>query len=63
MTDYLDKLEKARFCRIHKQTIINLEQVVFFNGEQVVMTDQQEWKVSRNMKRELKQRMMNGNGL
>lgn len=63
MTDYLEKLEKARFCRIHKQTIINLEQVVFFNGEQVVMTNQQEWKVSRNMKRELKQRMMNGNGL
>ena len=31
--------------------------------EQVVMTDQQEWKVSRNMKRELKQRMMNDNGL
>lgn len=58
MSDYLEKLQKQRFYRIHKQTIVNLEEVVFFDGEQVVMTNKQTLKVSRNVKRDLKMRML-----
>lgn len=61
MSDYLEKLEKQRFYRIHKQTIVNLEQVVFFDGEQVMLTNHQAVKVSRNVKRDLKTRIMNFN--
>jgi len=59
MMDYLEKLEKRQFFRIHKQTIINLEQVVFFDGEIVRMTNRQSLKVSRNVKKSLKDRLMN----
>lgn len=59
MNDFLEKLENQRFFRIHKQTIINLEQVTFFDGEHVVMTNQLRLKVSRNVKKELKNRIMN----
>lgn len=59
MYDYLEKLEKQRFYRIHKQTIVNLEHIVFFDGKQVVLTNQQALKVSRNVKHDLKKRIMN----
>ncbi|MBU5362539.1 LytTR family DNA-binding domain-containing protein [Enterococcus raffinosus] len=58
MQEFLEKLEAQRFFRIHKQTIINLEQVVFFDGDLVVMTNQQSLKVSRNVKKSLKEQIM-----
>lgn len=59
MNDFLEKLGNQRFFRIHKQTIINLEQVIFFDGEHVEMSNQLKLKVSRNVKKELKERIMN----
>lgn len=58
MQDFIDDLEEKHFFRIHKQTIVNLQQVVFFDGEHVGMTNQQTLKVSRNVKKKLKERIM-----
>ncbi|MBO1306458.1 response regulator transcription factor [Enterococcus sp. 669A] len=54
MADFENMLEKRKFFRIHKQTIINLDKITQFDGVEATTVDQQRYKVSRNKKRELK---------
>lgn len=59
MADFQEKLEKHHFFRVHKQTIVNLEKIKVFDGEEVTTTCDQKIKVSRNMKKNLKERLLN----
>ncbi|GCF93884.1 DNA-binding response regulator [Enterococcus florum] len=58
MTNLYEKLEKYHFFRVHKQTIVNLEKIKTFDGEEITTTNRQTIKVSRNMKRQLKEKIM-----
>ena len=58
MADFQEKLEKVHFFRVHKQTIVNLEQIKTFDGEEVLTTCNQKIKVSRNKKKRLKEKLL-----
>lgn len=58
MADFENMLEQRKFLRVHKQTIINLDKIILFDGVEAVTVDRQRHKVSRNKKRELNDRLL-----
>lgn len=58
MVDFEQRLEKRKFFRIHKQTIVNLDKILLFDGVEALTVDNQRHKVSRNKKKELKDRLL-----
>jgi two-component system, LytTR family, response regulator len=67
MADVEAELDAARFCRIHRSTIVNLEQVRRLEngvdgGMEVVLTTGARLRLSRRYRRELQERMRGGRG-
>lgn len=59
MNEFLEKLGNQSFFRIHKQTIVNLDHVMSFDNESVTLSNSQVLKISRNLKKDFKERMIN----
>lgn len=68
MNDIESDLDPARFCRIHRSTIVNLDRVreICFDSEaeyEVVLADQTRLRLSRRYKKDLESRLKPATGI